>query len=416
MSSHAAARTQAVDFDAYEAARLEALDRFDVLGTPPEPGFDGIVRLIRNIFRVPIGLVSVLDGHRQWMKACEGLTDSEYPRSETFCDTVIRTGKPLVIEDTRADARFKNNRYVVDAPYIRFYAGVPLRTRDGYDLGTLCALDYAPRKFGAEQLEILADLARVAMAEMELRQLVAVDALTGVLSRRAFKEEANRAVALARRHELDIACIVFDIDHFKGINDEHGHAAGDAVLAAVAGACKGLLRKTDDIGRLGGEEFAIVLPHTDRKGAVDAAEKLRHAIEALKVPTDAGPVDVTCSFGVAALDTEAEDIDTLLVRADAALYEAKRAGRNMTRSWQGADAVKHSPRRRVLKAGTIHFNNRMSSVDCTVRFLSDDGAGLDLSSSYGLPEKFALLVRSDGLDKPCRIVAQSERHVEVEFT
>lgn len=396
-----------------EAARLEALDRFDVLDTPREEGFDGIVRLIRNIFQLPVGIVSVIDGHRQWYKAWEGLPHNEVPREDTFCEITIRSREPLIVEDASRDVRFASNPYVVGEPHVRFYAGVPLVTRDGHAIGTLCAIDFKPRKLSPEQVEILTDLARVAMAEFELRRYVAVDALTGVMSRRTFKEEASDAVGLARRHELDLACIAFDIDHFKSINDRNGHAFGDRVLEAVGRITSGLLRRTDMVGRLGGEEFAVVLPHTDLRGAVEVAQRLRAAVEALEVAP--GSVQkVTASFGVAFLDDDVEDFDALLARADTALYAAKTQGRNRCAAWRDENGVRHG-RRRVLKAGTIHFNNRHSTVDCTVRSLSQEGAGIDLASSYGLPERFNLMIRSDDTDRPCRIVAQSERHVEVEF-
>jgi diguanylate cyclase (GGDEF)-like protein len=401
--------------DLREAARLEAVDALDVLDTPREEGLDGIARLVRNIFRVPVGIVSVIDGHRQWYKAVEGLSTAEIARRDAFCDTVIATGRPLVIQDAKADARFALNPQVVGEPHIRFYAGVPLRTRAGHDIGTLCAMDFQPRSFGAEQVDILTDLARVAMAEFELRQLVSEDAMTGVLSRRAFKDEGNRAMALARRHEMDTSALVFDIDLLKDINAEHGAAVGDQVLAAVADACRNMLRRTDHIGRISGNTFGVVLPHTAQRGAMDAAEKLRATVERLEIETDAGILKVTVSFGVAGMDTETEDLDALLARADLALHEAKQAGRNSCKLWRAGDSGRRPATRRVLKAGLIHFNGGRSTIDCTVRTLSEDGAGLDLSSSYGLPDRFGLLIRSDGADRSCLVVKQSERHAEVEF-
>jgi diguanylate cyclase (GGDEF)-like protein len=403
-----------LDAVADEAARLEAVDRFNVLDTPREEGFDGIVRLIRNIFQVPVGLVSVIDGHRQWYKAWEGLEQREVARGDTLCDMAIRRHEPLVVEDASADARFADNPYVAGEPHIRFYAGVPLVTRDGHVIGTLCAIDFKPRRLSGEQMEILTDLARVAMAEFELRRHVAVDALTGVMSRRIFRDEAADTVGLARRHGLDLACIAFDIDHFKQVNDAFGHAAGDRVLEAVGNVTRGMLRRTDLIGRLGGEEFAIVLPHTDLRGAMEVAERLRAAVEGVGPATGLSASRVTASFGVAAMDEETDDFDALMERADSALYAAKSGGRNRCSAWRDEDGLRKA-RRRVLKAGLIHFNQRMSTVDCTVRTLSQDGAGIDLASSYGLPERFGLAIRSDGTDRACRIVWQSERHVEVEF-
>ena len=398
-----------------EDRRLEAIDRLDVLDTPREEGFDGIARLIRNIFKVRVGFVSVIDAHRQWFKASEGLSVTEMARTETLCDYTIRDSRPLVVTDTLLDARFSRHPAVIGEPHVRFYAGVPLRTPDGQNIGTMCAVDFEPRSFGRDQIEILTDLGRVAMAEFELRQLVAVDGLTGILSRRAFKDESARAMALARRHELDVSCISFDLDHLKLVNERHGQAAGDLVLAGVARACRQILRRTDHFGRLGGEEFAVFLPHTDKQGALDVAQKLRTAIESLALDVGNAVLRLTASFGVATLDAETEDFDALLSRADSALREAKAGGRNRCVVWRRGDLTDHSVQHRLLKAGRISFNDRLTMMDCTIRSLGDEGAGLDLTSTVGVPEQFTLEIRGDGVEMACRTVSRSERHIEVAF-
>ena len=366
--------------DAIEAARLLALDRYDILDTPREEAFDRLARLIQNIFEVPIALVSVIDAHRQWYKSCLGLASAEAARSETFCQLTIKQTTPLIVPDATLDARFANNPHVTGEPHVRFYAGVPLTTRDGLNIGTVCVIDYVARPFTQREQVILTDLAQIAMDELELRQLASIDALTGVLSRRAFKEESSRAVALSVRHKHKLACIEFDLDHFKLINDTHGHATGDAVLAKVAAACRGHLRKSDLIGRLGGEEFAILLPHTDHAAALDVADKLRGELQKLRHQTAGGAAIVTASFGVANLDAETKDLDTLLAHADYALYQAKAAGRNRTVGWKSGERAQKSVPRRVLKAGRIIFNAYSSTMDCTVRLLSDEGATLIVST------------------------------------
>ena len=401
--------------DIAESERLDALNRFDVIDTPREEAFDRITRLIRNIFDLPVAIVSMIDGHRQWYKACEGLDNREVSRDETFCRYTLQDMTPLVVPDARDDARFALNPMVTAGPQIRFYAGVPLRTNDGHNIGTVCAIGFEPRAFSPRETAILSDLAALAMDELELRLLASVDALTGVLSRRAFKEQAAHALALAQRHRHGLACIAFDLDHFKSINDNHGHATGDKVLAAVAEACRGQLRATDIFGRLGGEEFAVILPHTDRARVGGVAEKVRQAIERIAIRNGGTAIPVTSSFGTAALDARTGDIDTLLANADAALYEAKAGGRNRCVAWRLPSDAPAGPRRRVLKAGRILFNNRMSSIDCTVRTIGEDGAGLGVSSPVGVPETFNLQIRSDAFETRCRIVSQAERHIEVKF-
>jgi hypothetical protein len=127
-----------------------------------------------------------------------------------------------------------------------------------------------------------------------------------------------------------------------------------------------------------------------------------------------GPLRVTASFGVAALDAQTRDAEALLQHADAALYDAKAAGRNRSVLWKGAE-TNLVQRRRVLKGGQIRFNGHASSIDCTVRSLSEDGAGIDVYTSVGIPKRFDLSIRADGIERHCRVVSQTEKHLEVEF-
>jgi diguanylate cyclase (GGDEF)-like protein len=370
------------------------------------------------VFGVPMSNVVMIDGHRQWFKSRQGLAQQESARNAAICDHAIRQDTPLVIPDTLADERFRENENVVAGPRVRFYAGIPLRTSDGHNLGTLCAMDTKPREFTPEQVETLSDLAAVVMSELELRRLATVDSLTGALSRRAFKDQAGRAVALAVRHRHDLSCLVLDLDHFKAINDTHGHAAGDRVLAATAATCLRAVRASDIFGRLGGEEFALVLPHTGQAAAMGVAEKLRAEIARQTVEMPSGLVPVTASFGVAMLDWSGTDLDALIERADAALYAAKAEGRNRVSLWQPPAAAlpqAASVRRRVLKAGQIAFHGGRSAVDCTVRSLSDTSAGIDVISTTGVPDTFKLRIEADNFSRFCRVTERKERHLEVTF-
>lgn len=398
----------------HEGERLAALDRYDILDTPPEESFDRITRLVCRLFDVPMSTVTLLDGHRQWFKSRAGVSACETARGPALCSIAIEGPRPLVVPDTLADERFARNPFVTGEPHLRFYAGAPLRTPEGHAVGTLCAMDTKPRVFPPEHIESLMDLASVVMSELELRRLAATDALTGALSRRAFREAATRAAALATRHRHDLACILFDIDRFKGINDGYGHAAGDRVLQAATDACRTHLRASDLIGRMGGEEFAILLPLTGRADALSAAEKIRAAFAQARVPGEEG-LSFTASFGVSALDRSVRDVDALLDRADAALYAAKAEGRNRCRAWEPVASVEPSIRRRVLKGGRITFNGGRSTIDCTVRSLSEAGAGLDVVSAAGIPDRFKLQIEADGWSRLCRIAEKRDRHLEVAF-
>ena len=400
--------------DSVEKRRLENIERLDVLDTPREEAFDRITRLAQKMFQVPISVVTIIDGHRSWFKSCYGLEGTEAPREHAFCNYTIREHKPLIVLDATKDPRFENHPFVLVENGVRFYAGIPLQTRDGNNVGTFCLVDTKPREFDAGQVAILSDLARMVMDELELRMLATTDSMTGALSRRAFNEQTSRGVALALRHHHDLSCIVWDLDHFKAINDTYGHALGDSVLTNAVKACLSHLRDTDYIGRMGGEEFAALLPNTNRSGALEVAEKLRAAIERLKFVFGEQEVAVTASFGVVTLDPSNRDFKTMLGHADEALYEAKSGGRNRCVVWKDPN-IQVITRRRVLKAGQILFNGRTSVIDCTVRSLSDEGAGLDVISSTMVPKKFELTIKADDFEKPCKITSHSEKHIEVAF-
>ena len=241
-------------------------NNYDVLDTPQEEAFDRVTRLVRSIFGVSMSTVTLIDGHRQWFKSQQGMPNQETERGPALCNAAINHSRPLIVPDTLQDRRFADNPFVTGAPFIRFYAGVQLRSPEGHAVGTLCAMHDQPRTFDNAQLAILVDLAKTVTSELELRTLATRDALTGALSRRALREEFSRAISLARRHKFELSCIFFDLDHFKTVNDTHGHGVGDLVLRACVEACRGELRATDTIGRFGGEEFAVLLPHTGGQG------------------------------------------------------------------------------------------------------------------------------------------------------
>lgn len=170
--------------------------------------------------------------------------------------------------------------------------------------------------------------AMLRQAHDQLAQLASTDVLTGVSNRRSFLSSLEAELARARRHGGSLSVLMLDIDHFKRVNDSHGHPIGDAVLKQFAATCAGMLRAHDLFGRLGGEEFAVALPHTDAEGARTVAEKIRSAVAHAPIATVAGDIAITVSIGVAQADARKGDVDHLIAQADKALYEAKHGGRN----------------------------------------------------------------------------------------
>jgi diguanylate cyclase (GGDEF)-like protein len=400
--------------DLRESDRLNALDRYDILDTPPEEAFDRITRLTRNVFDMPMSTISLIDGHRQWFKSRQGFEACETGLDNALCNYTIRATRPLVIPDTLADPLYREHPAVIGDPHVRFYAGAPLRVASGLAIGTLCTFDSVPRIFSTEQAAMLEDLASIVLSELELRTLLMQDGLTGAMSRRALRDEAARTSALAVRHGHSLSLIMFDLDHFKAINDNNGHHVGDRVLIACVKAVQSLLRRADSFGRIGGEEFAILLPHTNRNDAMLVAEKIREAIVSVIIQGTRGAISVSASFGIATLESSACDIDELLRRADMAMYEAKQSGRNRCIEWNERE-VTPGHLHRVCKAGHITFNGGHSTIDCTVRGLSDIGASIDVLSTKDIPEQFKLTIPADHLARSCHILGKRERHLEIAF-
>lgn len=306
-----------------EAGRVAAVGRYRALGRFGDPALDKITALVATLLNVPICGISLIDRDVQHFASLQGHDAYRVARHVAFCNFAIRERAQLVIEDAQGDPRFVENPLVTGSPYIRSYAGAPLVTPDGYQLGALCAIDQRARAFEPAELELLSRFAEVVVDQLELQTLAHKDFLTGALTRRAFSELARATMRSLERDGHGAAFVCLDIDHFKSINDRFGHGIGDDVLRAVTRTCIASLRPGDSFGRLGGEEFAVLIPSGDEQQALDCAERLRLAIVAM--PSKTGPI--TASFGVAVARSEAEIADCMR-RADDALFTAKRGGRN----------------------------------------------------------------------------------------
>lgn len=315
------------DFKSDETGRLRTLEHLKVLDTPKEVPFERIVTLVKQTLSVPICAVSLIDKNRQWFKASRGLDVNETPRAISFCTHAIKGTEPFVINDACADPIFKENPLVTGGPKIRSYAGIPLRMSNGYNVGSLCAIDTVPREFTETEISILTNFASVIIDDLELRHIASIDPLTGALTRRAWFEAANKEVERAIRHQRPVSFLLMDLDHFKSINDQFGHAAGDRVLKKFGTLVTRELRTSDFFGRYGGEEFVAVLPETDLSSANLLAQRICTAVRKSKI-AEIDHNRWTVSIGAAERFSHEADIAKLLKRADVALYEAKAGGRD----------------------------------------------------------------------------------------
>ncbi|MER2494396.1 sensor domain-containing diguanylate cyclase [Catenovulum sediminis] len=310
-----------------EAERLHALRTLEILDTSHEERFDRVTRMAKRIFGVEISLVSLIDENRQWFKSKQGLDASETPREISFCGHAINQEGLFIIPNAIEDERFADNPLVTDAPNIRFYAGYPLKLRHGIYLGTLCLIDSKPKHLNKEDVQLLNDLG--AMIEQEIRsiQLATLDELTLISNRRGFLTLAEHSQKVCRRKQTPMSVILFDLNDFKPINDNHGHHEGDFALRQFAEVMRSVFRESDVIGRLGGDEFVVLLSDTDEQGIEIIMERFKTEMDAMNQAINKPyRIEYTCGVASFAYDSELS-LEDMIAQADTVMYENKKEGR-----------------------------------------------------------------------------------------
>lgn len=342
-----------------EDARIAALLRYDVLDTAPEAAFDDLAAIAAGICAVTTATVSLIDSDRQWFKARRGIEDTETSRDISFCGhAILDPDQVMVVPDATADVRFQDNPLVTAEGGIRFYAGAPLRSSDGHAVGTLCVIGGEAMQLSEFQIDALKALSRQVSQLLELRlvskelnfqlrdrewyeqqlhdyqetlelqnadlaEQTRTDPLTDLPNRRAFAASLATEMEKSRASGQALSVAVLDIDHFKTINDLHGHAQGDQVLVALASMLKSQFSARGMAARYGGEEFVMLLPGADAEQARLQCEFVRQAVSLLPIG-----LPVTVSIGVAEIRRRDDTPEDAFRRADEALYAAKRGGRD----------------------------------------------------------------------------------------
>lgn len=289
---------------ANEPQRLAALQRYALLDAKPDPFFDHITRLTAAIFRTPIALISLVDESRQFFKSRVGLDATETSRDVAFCAHAINYEDVMVVPDAENDERFVDNPLVTGSLHVRFYAGAPLITSDGYPLGTLCVIDQEARQsFSESDKEVLRELAGMVIAHVETLNTVGyVDQVTGVASRTLLLETIERRISDRRQPAYGLSVVVIDVLEPNAYNDlitSLGYAYADTFLVSAAQIIRGLLEPKAPLFHISGFRFAFL---ADKDTAPDVGALLDQLASLLREPITCGdlPIRTSTSIGIAA--------------------------------------------------------------------------------------------------------------------
>lgn len=304
---------------------LASMCRIVVLDSSAEVRFDRITRMARNMFDVPIALVSLVDENRQWFKSYYGLSVFETPMEISFCGHTILSETLFVVEDALQDSRFSDNPLVTGEPHIRFYAGHSLEGGNGLKFGTLCIIDNKPRVLDQREKTLFLDLVSMVESELQAIQMATIDELTGITNRRGFMLLAEKCLQYAFRVQFQLSLLFLDLNAFKAINDKFGHDTGDDALRQMAKILCNVFRDADIVARLGGDEFVVLLPGACEEHGQRVQERLNKALEHFNA-NNGKLYQLSCSMGIIGYDaTTAPDINMLLRLADDEMYCGKQS-------------------------------------------------------------------------------------------
>ncbi|MEB3235039.1 MAG: sensor domain-containing diguanylate cyclase [Cyanobacteriota bacterium] len=311
-----------------ESHRLRELERYGLDDGTDDPHLCRILALTTDVLEMPIGLVSLVEDRCQRFLCRHGLEARSTPREMAFCAHAIASEGVFVVPDALEDERFSGNPLVLGPPQIRFYAGCPLATQRGYNLGTLCVIDTQPRGFSAKQQHRLGELAAVLMREIEWRHQSRLCPLTGLQRRDSFFDLAEKEFKRAKEQGWPLALLSFDVDNFRQINMRWGHASGDQVLVDLVALCQSMLDEDDLMARIYDEEFCLLIVGKDDAAALALAELVRLSVTQMHGVFSTSEYRVCISGGISSLGATDRSFADLYGRAEQALLLAKNNGRN----------------------------------------------------------------------------------------
>jgi diguanylate cyclase (GGDEF)-like protein len=301
-----------------------------------------ILDLMNRVIPFDIGAFLTTDGTELRLAGIKGPRNTQILIGETYpvsgcrlCSMSVQRMRPLISTITSPD----DILLPLDPGLgIHSYLGVPVVFRD-HATGLIALYNVGAHPFtekDAQVAELFANQVAIALDNSrrveQMEKQAVTDELTGLCNRRAFADMAEKEVGRARRYQRPLALILFDIDHFKAVNDTHGHLIGDQVLRVLAATVRKIVRATDTVCRFGGEEFIVLMPEAKRDEALALAERLREKVSDITVVAPEGTLSLTISLGVAGLESDKDEtLESLVGRSDKAMYEAKAAGRNTVR-------------------------------------------------------------------------------------
>ncbi len=311
-------------FRSDERGRMRALENYNVLYTEREAAFDAITQLVQATVGTEVSTIALIDEHHQWFKSATGVDIRGTERGLAFCDYTIRKPEILAVPDMRQDTRFNANALVAGAPFVRSYIGCPLRTPEGYQLGTICAIGLQPRDFTETDRTILSHLSTVIIDMLEKRRrLEELRPISQMVDRARWQAMLQEDI-LSDRPLPAVAAI--RVDDFDEISDLYGSRMADRLISAIMDHVTSHIQSGTRVARLSKSVFGIAMHDKDTENAEWVMDMLREKIGDMVV--DLAPGDVGCSTVSIGLVRPglSEKIDTVWDRLKHALHRASTQG------------------------------------------------------------------------------------------